>query len=326
MMSSHDESLRPEEFAEAAAAAIADAQSHDFSTMASILAQAGLVGVCVPESDGGLNLSLAFAVPIAQQAGKLRLRFPLVEQLLVAKALAGTPEAAELVGGRRVVVIAWQGDWSRCLASHAAYADRADWILVPDGESAVLVERSSVSLETEDVLDPDVPRYTVGLQSAVVKARLTAEQYAVLRRDAYVLTAAFLNGAAQGALEFTAQYLATRVQFGRPLTAKQAVRHTLARMKLLNEVSIAAVQRVLTSDEFGCERDAQVAWTGAVHNAIFAIERAIHLNGGMGFTWEVPLHWSLRDAQRLNTALKGSTALQIAGQTFIESAKEAAHA
>lgn len=85
MTNSHDESLRPEEFAEAAAAAIADAQSHDFSTMASVLAEAGSVGVCAPEDDGGLNLSLAFAVPIAQQAGKLRLRFPLVEQVLVAR-------------------------------------------------------------------------------------------------------------------------------------------------------------------------------------------------------------------------------------------------
>ncbi|MGN5479323.1 acyl-CoA dehydrogenase family protein [Cupriavidus basilensis] len=35
------------------------------------------------------------------------------------------------------------------------------------------------------------------------------------------------NGAADGALELAAGYMATRVQFGRPLSAKRAVRHLL---------------------------------------------------------------------------------------------------
>ena len=58
MTSTQDDSVRPEEFAEAAAAAIADAQSHDFSTTAQVLAAAGLVGVCAQESVGGLGLGV----------------------------------------------------------------------------------------------------------------------------------------------------------------------------------------------------------------------------------------------------------------------------
>lgn len=326
MTSTQDDSVRPEEFAEAAAAAIADAQSHDFSTTAQVLAAAGLVGVCAQESVGGLGLGLAYAVPIAHQAGKLRLRFPLIEQMLVAKAFEDTPLAAEIVSGNKVVSIAWQYQAQQACASHAAYADHADWLLVPDEQGAMLVERTSVEFEASTQLDPEAPQFTVHLTSPSVVARLTQAQYEALLHDAHVLTAAFLNGAAQGAIEFTADYLSTRVQFGRPLTAKQAVRHTLARMKLLNEVSIAAVDRTLTTDEFGAQRDARIAWTGAVHNAIFVIERAIHLNGGMGFTWEVPLHWSLRDARRLDAAFKGSSTLQTVGKAFIFAAQETAHA
>lgn len=40
-----------------------------------------------------------------------------------------------------------------------------------------------------------------------------------------LLLAALANGAMRSALETAAAYMATRVQFGRPLSAKQAVRH-----------------------------------------------------------------------------------------------------
>lgn len=320
MTSSHDDAIRPEDFSDAAAAAIADAQSRDFSQAARVVADAGLTGVCAPEQDGGLGLGLAYAVPIAHEAGKLRFRHPLVEQILAAHALAGTPFCAQVVSGEKSVSIAWQGSLDSGRASHAAYTNHADWILVAHADGLALIERSSVTLHVNDMLDPDAPQFAIDLQDARMLTRLDADVYRTLRNNAYVLTAAFLNGAAQGAMEFTAAYLATRVQFGRPLSAKQAVRHTLARMKLLNEVSIAAVRRVLSTNEFAEPRCAHTAWTGAVHNATFIIERAIHLNGGMGFTWEVPLHWSLRDARKIDAAFKASTSLQTVGQAFIVAA------
>ncbi|HCQ46775.1 MAG TPA: hypothetical protein DIW53_08305, partial [Achromobacter sp.] len=63
------EELRPEEFAQAADAAITDALSRaDAHEMAAVLAQAGLCGVMADEADGGLGLDLAFALPIAHAA------------------------------------------------------------------------------------------------------------------------------------------------------------------------------------------------------------------------------------------------------------------
>src|SRR5690606_1838825 len=68
------EELHPEEFAQAADAAIADALSRqDPHAMAAVLAQAGLCGVMADEADGGLGLDLAFALPIAHAAGRLQL-------------------------------------------------------------------------------------------------------------------------------------------------------------------------------------------------------------------------------------------------------------
>lgn len=319
-MSTHDEGLRPEEFAEAAAAAIADAQGRDLRAMAQVLAQAGLTGVCAPEADGGLGLGIAFAVPIAQAAGKLGLAFPLVEQLLLARALAGTPEGAALAAGEKLVTIAWQGNLAQGMAGPTRHAQGCDWALVPDGDGAALVELAGVAIQADPALDPEAPQQWLALNGAVVRARLGAAAQAALLHEARLLLAALANGAAEGALETTAAYMATRVQFGRPLSAKQAVRHHLARMKLVQEVSAAAIQRVLATDEYGQPRSSHTALAGALANAAFVIEKAIHLHGGMGFTWAVPLHYALREVRKLDAAFGAGSLAQGVGRAFIEAA------
>ena len=54
-MTMPDDGLRPEEFAEAASAAIADAQGCSVREAGQVLAQGGLAGVCAPEDDGGVR-------------------------------------------------------------------------------------------------------------------------------------------------------------------------------------------------------------------------------------------------------------------------------
>ncbi|AYD65713.1 acyl-CoA dehydrogenase [Achromobacter sp. B7] len=310
------EELRPEEFAQAADAAITDALSRaDAHEMAAVLAQAGLCGVMADEADGGLGLDLAFALPIAHAAGRLQLPLPLAEQMLLSKALAGTPHAAVLVAGERLAGIAWQGS----VQQGSARVDHgpADWVLVADGDGAALLDVRDAAQEPQAALDPDHPQIWLTLAGAPVLARLDAQAWRALEASAQLLLAEFANGAAEGALQATAGYLATRVQFGRPLSAKQAVRHLLARMRLLQDVSSAAIRRAMHTDEFGAPRDTRPALAGAVANAAFVIEKSIHLHGGMGFTWELPLHPALRAVRKLDAAFSGVS--RAVGGDFIES-------
>lgn len=310
------EELRPEEFAQAADAAITDALSRaDAHEMAAVLAQAGLCGVMADEADGGLGLDLAFALPIAHAAGRLQLPLPLAEQMVLSKALAGTPHAAVLVAGERLAGIAWQGS----VQQGSARVDHgpADWVLVADGDGAALLDVRDAAQEPQAALDPDHPQIWLTLAGAPVLARLDAQAWRALEASAQLLLAEFANGAAEGALQATAGYLATRVQFGRPLSAKQAVRHLLARMRLLQDVSSAAIRRAMHTDEFGAPRDTRPALAGAVANAAFVIEKSIHLHGGMGFTWELPLHPALRAVRKLDAAFSGVS--RAVGRDFIES-------
>jgi alkylation response protein AidB-like acyl-CoA dehydrogenase len=310
----------PQEFAQAAAEAITDAQNRNFRNAAQILARSGLCGVCAAESAGGLALGIEFALPILAEAGKLRLQWPLLETILIAKALGDSPLAAELADGRRVATWAFHGGLADKLAGHARHAGESDWVLVADGQGGgALLDLDSVEISNDEALDPDSPQAWLMLDNARTLAKLDAASFAALQRDSHILIAGFVIGAAESALAATATYLSTRVQFGRPLSGMQAVRHLLARMRLLQEASCAGIERVQRADEFGSARDTQPVLAGALANAAFVLEKSIHLHGGMGFTWALPLHYSLREVRKFDAAFgSGALASQI-GRNFIQS-------
>ena len=319
-MTTSDNDLKPEEFAQAAAAAIVDAQTRTFRDAAQVLADAGLCGVCALEGAGGLGLGIEFALPIAAEAGKLRLQWPLLETILIAKALGESPLAAELASGTRITTWALQGSLQDRWAGQARFARDCDWVLVADGQGGgALLDLSSVEIQDDGALDPERPQSWLVLDSVKVLAELDAAAFSALQRDSQILIAGLVNGAAEAALATTAEYMSTRVQFGRPLSAKQAVRHLLARMRLLQEASNAGIQRVLATDEYGSVRSTQPVLAHALASAAFVLEKSIHLHGGMGFTWEVPLHYALREVRKFDAAFGSGALANRVGRDFIRS-------
>lgn len=319
-MTTSDNDLKPEEFGQAAAEAIADAQTRTFREAAQVLANAGLSGVCAQEDAGGLALGIEFALPIVAEAGKLRLQWPLLETILIAKALGNSELAAELVSGSRVATWALQGSLQEGVASQARHARDSDWVLVADGQGGgALLDLGSVQIEDDGALDPEHPQSWLTLDNVKVLASLDPATFAALQREGQILIAGFVNGAAEAALATTATYMATRVQFGRPLSAKQAVRHLLARMRLLQEASNAGIQRVLGADEYGTVRSVQPVLANTLASAAFVLEKSIHLHGGMGFTWELPLHYALREVRKFDAAFGSGALAQRVGRDFIRS-------
>ena len=54
-------------------------------------------------------------------------------------------------------------------------------------------------------------------------------------------------------------------------------------------------------------------------HAAFVLEKAIHLHGGMGFSWEVPLHYALREIRKFDAAFDAGALAKSVGQDFIQS-------
>jgi alkylation response protein AidB-like acyl-CoA dehydrogenase len=100
-------------------------------------------------------------------------------------------------------------------------------------------------------------------------------------------------GIAQRALELGVEHAKTREQFGRPIGVYQAVSHPLATTYVESELA-----RSLAYWAAWCvaERDEQLPVAAAAAKsfagdvAVAACERAIQVLGGIGFTWEHPLH------------------------------------
>ncbi len=81
--------------------------------------------------------------------------------------------------------------------------------------------------------------------------------------------------------------MSTRVQFGRPLSAKQAVRHLLARMRLQQEASSAGIQRVLEHRRIRPRARDGRCWPIPWRVRPSCWRNPSTCTAPMGFTWEV---------------------------------------
>jgi alkylation response protein AidB-like acyl-CoA dehydrogenase len=100
-------------------------------------------------------------------------------------------------------------------------------------------------------------------------------------------------GVAERALEFATAYAKEREQFGLPIGKFQAVSHQLADTYMDVELtrSLALWVAVAISDgDPDATVAAETAKAFAADAAVRACERAIQVHGGIGFTWEHPLH------------------------------------
>jgi alkylation response protein AidB-like acyl-CoA dehydrogenase len=100
-------------------------------------------------------------------------------------------------------------------------------------------------------------------------------------------------GVAERALELGVEYAKTREQFGKKIGVYQAVSHqladTYADVELARSLAYWAAWCVAESDEQG-PLAAAAAKAFATEAAVRACERSIQVHGGIGFTWEHPLH------------------------------------
>ncbi len=128
-------------------------------------------------------------------------------------------------------------------------------------------------------------------------------------------------------------YAKERQQFGKPIGSFQAVKHMCADMLVRSEVARAAVHAAaclvdapdVTATEAeaaGCtpgqmlERSMVGAKLLADEAAIANARGSIQIHGGMGFTWEVPLHLHLKRARVLATNFRSPADASAALATF----------
>ncbi len=288
------------------------------------LGETGVFALTVPEPVG-TGLGMADAVVVFEELGRALVPGPLVGTFLAAR--AGLVEGA--AAGRVQVGVHCDGA-GPILVEHLASLD-ALLVLGPgDDRGARLLAPAPLAAVAGRIgapLDPLTPLWRL---EALPDGEPVAEPAERLWRDGALLTSALQVGHAAAALDLGVAYAKERHQFGKPIGSFQAVKHLCADMLVRAEVARAGVHAaacladepdVVSSeaDAAGCsadellERAVRGAKLLADEAAIGNVRGAIQVHGGMGFTWEVPLHLHLKRARVLSTTF-GTPAEQAAAK------------
>jgi len=285
----------------------------DVSATARRLAEDGVLGLMAAEEVGGLGLPLSVAGPVVAAGAAELLAFPLTEALLLARLLVRVaPDVSVgIVEGEEVATIAWRGTLRTTgeggvqldgTVGRAALANEARWLVagLENGGGALVDLRAAGVTVQEDMtgLDLERPAYLVTLDGIRATRLIPAgPDWSALVADAQLLRAAEALGSAETCLEAAIAHVTQRRQFGRALVANQALRHDLARHKLALENAKHTLEHALSiaaQDPQGRSMARLVARATAAEAGPLICEGAVQLHGGMGFTWDVPMHRHLR--------------------------------
>jgi alkylation response protein AidB-like acyl-CoA dehydrogenase len=124
--------------------------------------------------------------------------------------------------------------------------------------------------------------------------------------------AAMAVGVARAALEFAAQYAATRVQFGRPIGQNQAIAFMLADMQGAVDAARLLTWRAAWMAHAGRKfehAEGSISKLVAGETAVKVTEQAIQILGGNGYTRDYPVERWHRDA-KIFTIFEGTSEIQ----------------
>jgi len=123
--------------------------------------------------------------------------------------------------------------------------------------------------------------------------------------QSFIGLAAECVGGAQKCLDLTLEYTGQRVQFDRTIASFQAIKHRCADMYIAIEEARSAVYYAATANPEDKTEAALIAKATASEVFYKVAGDAIQLHGGIGFTWEYPLHFFFKRA-RANRSMFGT--------------------
>jgi alkylation response protein AidB-like acyl-CoA dehydrogenase len=291
------------------------------------LAGQGLLGLHVPEADGGQGFGLPELTVAVEELGRA-----LVPGGFVPTTLASAVLVAAGVTGKLVAVLA-HGDGNGAVALTADLtaaagpggdliltgsadnvlgAPGADLVILPArvGQETIWVAVDAASLDITPIDTLDLTRQLgrVAATDVVVPAdrQLTGMTSATVASLAAVVLGAEAVGIAGWAVHAAAEYAKIRHQFGRPIGQFQGVKHRCARMLVAAEQAIAAVwdaARALDGRESGSEFAVAAAAVLATEAAVSCTHDCIQVLGGIGYTWEHEAHLYYRRAMSVRALL-----------------------
>jgi len=287
----------------------AEAAGHD-PVLWAALVDMGIPAMTLPEAVGGGGASLAALGVALEECGAALATVPLVEVAVAGRALAALGQearATEVAAGAVVVasprpggsLVPGAGAASSALVLDVG-ADGDATLVVHDQSRDAAAEAWPVPATMASIAAADVPAsawrvvLADGAEALAVHERLADEWRA--------LTAAWLVGLAQRAVDIGVRYATERTQFGVPIGSFQAIQHQLADVATDLEGARLVARKALWALDNG-EPEAHafpaMAFAHASHVAQRAAAVSLHVHGGYGFMEEYDVQLYFRRAKTL---------------------------
>ncbi|MFF0609308.1 acyl-CoA dehydrogenase family protein [Nocardia tengchongensis] len=242
------------------------------------------------------------AVSVLERLAAARLTATLVVQSTRAPH-SNFPASVRATPGPAPAFVALSGTVTSVLAAHCANV-----LVVPATLSGVpvlaLVDPAySVRITPRTSMDTTRPVATVDFDNARAVVLSTGRTAVRAMNNALRTGTAMLAAEQVGLLEWTLEtacsYLTVRHQFGRPIGSYQALRHRAAQMWIALGQARATSQyaaAALATDSPDADVAASLAKAHCTSLSLHAIEDCLQMHGGVGFTWEHPIHLRLKRA------------------------------
>ena len=185
------------------------------------------------------------------------------------------------------------------------YAETAQWLVVTAAGAVVVISPQAAGVTlTKTPSSNGSDEYVVVFDDAEIDGVLEGASVARVNQLALAAIGAFAAGLVAGALRLTADYVATREQFGRPLSTFQTVAAQLSEIYIASRtISLVATSVVWRLTE-GLDTEDDLALLGywLTSQAPPAMRLCHHLHGGMGMDITYPMDRyfsSIKDLTRL---------------------------
>jgi alkylation response protein AidB-like acyl-CoA dehydrogenase len=185
------------------------------------------------------------------------------------------------------------------------YAEQAEWMIVTTDSAVVVVSPKADGVQmTKTPSSNKGDECTVTFSDAVVDEVLQSAQAHRVNQLALAAIGAYASGLVAGALRLTADYVANRHQFGKPLSTFQTVAAQLAEVyiasRTLTLASTSVVWRLSEGRDADDDLDVLGYWLASQAPPVMQI--CHHLHGGMGMDIDYPMdryYSTIKDLTRL---------------------------
>ena len=276
------------------------------------LAAMDWTGLLVEERLGGAGWRPVEACVIAEELGRARDSSAWLGTAMAAGAVASAPDAvrdrwlAALLDGTATAGVTAADNIVRVIRG-----DEADIVVTlrRNGIHLINVSDAQSCGPDDDLLDATRAVCLIDIAEAPSVLIGSSERANQLLAVGRLLVSADSVGAVSITRQRLTAYLKERIAFGAPIASFQAVQHRLVELLVFEVKARAAVMKAARAAAAEDERLtvlAAVAHAFVTAKATAAVDECMQLSGGIGFTWEYPLHYELRraftNAQLLGTA------------------------